>query len=129
MTPLLDCVEAGNGGLVAHFGYRNSTSSAGTIEVGLANMFAPAPENRGQPTTFEAGTHAMCSGAVRRLPRVAPRGQVRDGVGVVSHAARRSIRIDKALDPENDPGRFDLLLNGEALAIGVGHGGTTHTST
>ena len=38
-----------------------------------------------------------------------------------------SIRIDKALKPETDAGRFDLLLNGQARATHVGNGGTTNT--
>ena len=58
MTPIVECVED-QGGLVGHFGYRNAESSAVTIEVGRGNMFAPEPANRGQPITFEPGTHAV----------------------------------------------------------------------
>jgi uncharacterized repeat protein (TIGR01451 family) len=53
------------------------------------------------------------------------------GTSVTASEASRhcqaSIRIDKALDPTNDPGRFDLLLDGRALATAVGDGGTTGT--
>src|SRR5262249_34940247 len=42
-----------------------------------------------------------------------------------------SIRIDKVVtpNPDTDPGRFDLLLNGRVGARGVGNGGTTNALT
>jgi hypothetical protein len=40
----------------AVFGYENGNSDAETIPVGDANNFAPAPEDRGQPTVFTPGT-------------------------------------------------------------------------
>jgi uncharacterized repeat protein (TIGR01451 family) len=127
VTPLLECVEDRPNGLVAHYGYRNSESSAVTIEVGRGNMFAPAPENRGQPTVFQPGTHGIqpvepFSGSLAW--NLAGRAAV---ASAQSPRCQASIRIDKALKPESDPGRFDLLLDGQALATRVGNGGTTYT--
>ena len=89
-------------------------------------MFDPTPENRGQPRTFTPGTHGIppvpFSGSLQW--RLAGR------VAVATSASARcqaSIRIDKALKPETDAGRFDLLLNGQARATHVGNGGTTNT--
>jgi uncharacterized repeat protein (TIGR01451 family) len=127
VVPTLECVESRQDGLYAHFGYRNSESAPVTITVGLMNEFAPAPENRGQPIMFEPGTHAD----ILALPFSGELQWRLAGNSVVaSTSAARcqgSIRIDKALDPETDPGRFDLLLDGQPLATGVGQGGTTGT--
>jgi uncharacterized repeat protein (TIGR01451 family) len=127
VTPTLECVESRQDGLYGHFGYRSTESAAVEIEIGLVNEFDPAPENRGQPITFEPGTHAD-------ILTVPFSGQLEwrlAGKAVVASASSpecpASIRIDKALEPETDPGRFDLLLDGQALAAGVGQGGTTGT--
>ena len=127
VTPTLECVEdRPNSGLFAHFGYDNAETSAVTIKVGRGNMFAPEPANRGQPITFEPGTHGITpvpfSGSLTW--RLAGRSRTASSA---SRACEASIRIDKTLTPESDPGRFDLLLNGEELAADVGNGGTTYT--
>ncbi|HTH05140.1 MAG TPA: DUF11 domain-containing protein, partial [Ilumatobacteraceae bacterium] len=126
VTPTLECVEARESGLVGHFGYRSTESGDVTIEIGLVNMFAPAPENRGQPKTFKPGTHGISpvpfSGSLQW--RLAGKSVTASSA---SPRCQASIRIDKALKPENDSGRFDLLLNGQALATHVGNGGTTNT--
>ena len=127
VTPTVECVEDRPNGFVAHFGYRNSESSAVSIEVGNGNMFAPAPENRGQPSVFQPGTHGIepvepFSGSLTW--NLAGRSATASSASVRCQA---SIRIDKALKPENDAGRFDLRLNGAVLATRVGNGGTTDT--
>ena len=125
VTPFLECVEATNPGFVAHFGYRSGERAPVTLEVGAANMFAPGDENRGQPITFDPGTHndvvpVPFSGSL----------QWRLSINSVTASAdsRRcggSIRIDKALDPTTDPGLFDLLLDGEPRKTGAGNSGST----
>jgi uncharacterized repeat protein (TIGR01451 family) len=126
VTPTVECVEDRPNGLFAHFGYRNSESSAVTIAVGRGNMFAPAPANRGQPITFEPGTHGITPVPFSGLLewRLAGRSVTASSASPPCDA---SIRIDKTLTPENDPGRFDLLLDGQVLATRVGNGGTTNT--
>jgi uncharacterized repeat protein (TIGR01451 family) len=41
----------------ATFGYENEDTETNTIPVGDLNKFVPAPENRGQPTSFDHGNH------------------------------------------------------------------------
>ncbi len=125
VTPTLECVEDRPNGLFAHFGYRNSETSAVTIEIGRGNLFAPGPANRGQPITFEPGTHGITP-----VPFSGSLDWLLAGRSVTASSAsprcEASIRIDKTLTPESDPGRFDLLLNGQVLATHVGNGGSTN---
>ena len=127
VTPLLACVEATNTGLVAHFGYRSGERNPVTIHVGPANMFTPGDANRNQPITFEPGTH-------NDVVAVPFDGSLEWRLSLNSVTASEgsprcggSIRIDKALDPIDDPGRFDLLLDGQVRKAGVGNSGTTGT--
>ncbi|HEX4962858.1 MAG TPA: SdrD B-like domain-containing protein, partial [Thermoanaerobaculia bacterium] len=56
VNPIFECVASnGNGTYTAYFGYLNPNSSSVTIPIGSANMFSPAPADRGQPTTFSPG--------------------------------------------------------------------------
>ena len=126
VTPRLECVEDRSDGLYAHFGYRNSENGDVTIDIGLVNRFAPAPENRGQPKTFEPGTHGILPVPFAGSLQWRLAGNV-VAASAASSRCQASIRIDKALKPENDAGRFDLLLNGAVLATHVGNGGTTNT--
>jgi uncharacterized repeat protein (TIGR01451 family) len=50
------CVTNHGGTYDAVFGYTNDNVAQQIIPLGLSNTFAPAPGNRGQPTTFEPGT-------------------------------------------------------------------------
>jgi uncharacterized repeat protein (TIGR01451 family) len=129
VTPTLECVESRPDGLYAHFGYVNAESSAVEIEVGLVNSFVPSPENRGQPVTFEPGTH----NDVPVQPFAGTLEWRLAGNSVIASAESRrcqaSIRIDKVLTPTTDPGKFDLLLDNDVLAPAVGNGGTTQTQT
>jgi hypothetical protein len=50
------CVTNHAGTYEAVFGYSNDNRAEQIIPLGLSNTFAPAPSNRGQPTTFEPGT-------------------------------------------------------------------------
>jgi hypothetical protein len=55
VTPIAECVDVLPGGqLLAHFGYRNDGPFDVIIPL-AENFFAPAPSNRGQPTTFSKG--------------------------------------------------------------------------
>jgi uncharacterized repeat protein (TIGR01451 family) len=125
VRPLLECVEAGPTGLVAHFGYANRETSAVNIGVGRANMFLPGDANRSQPTAFAPGTHrdvfaVEFSGRLEWF--LAGRSAI---ASADSERCQGSIEIVKALEPENDPGHFDLLLNGVVRAEAVGNRGTT----
>jgi uncharacterized repeat protein (TIGR01451 family) len=49
------CVTNQGSTYSATFGYENEDTKTATIAVGPANRFLPAPDDRGQPTTFQAG--------------------------------------------------------------------------
>src|ERR1700674_537407 len=55
--PIVECVSPTSNGYTAVFGYNNQTSSTQTLPIGSLNNFLPTPQNRGQPTTFNAGRH------------------------------------------------------------------------
>jgi uncharacterized repeat protein (TIGR01451 family) len=129
ITPLVECVEATEDRFLAHFGYDNPNST--TVEPPSSqNFFAPAPPNRGQPTAF-------ASGRVEDAFQVdwdggALRWSLTGNDLTVSRGSRRcqgSITVVKRLVPADDPGRFDLELDGEVAggAAAVGDGDTTGT--
>jgi uncharacterized repeat protein (TIGR01451 family) len=51
----VNCVSNQGSTYSATFGYENEDTETATIQVGADNRFSPAPENRGQPTTFRTG--------------------------------------------------------------------------
>ena len=57
-SPILECVfhDTGTGQYNSLWGYSNNGSTT-TIAVGCNNKFSPTPQNRGQPTSIQAGTH------------------------------------------------------------------------
>ncbi len=59
LSPVLNCVYVkGNGDYVAKFGYVNNTGSTITKAIGAQNGFTPAPQDRGQGTSFATGIHS-----------------------------------------------------------------------
>jgi hypothetical protein len=56
--PILECVfhDTGTGQYNSLWGYSNNGSTT-TISIGANNKFSPNPQNRGQPTSIQAGTH------------------------------------------------------------------------
>lgn len=56
ITPIVECTVQRGGANHSVFGYRN-TGAKSTISVGDRNQFTPGTPDRGQPTTFESGTH------------------------------------------------------------------------
>ncbi|MDX1995470.1 MAG: choice-of-anchor A family protein, partial [bacterium] len=56
VSPILECVVPNNTtGFTAYFGYNNPNAYSVTIAVGTNNRFSPAPQDRGQPSTFAPG--------------------------------------------------------------------------
>jgi uncharacterized repeat protein (TIGR01451 family) len=51
----VSCVTNQGSTYAATFGYSNEDTETNTVPIGDANRFFPAPEGRGQPTTFEPG--------------------------------------------------------------------------
>src|SRR5262249_25068662 len=55
--PVFECVEESGDKFIAHFGYENASKNTIVLLVGPGNRFSPAPDNRGQLTSFDAGAH------------------------------------------------------------------------
>jgi uncharacterized repeat protein (TIGR01451 family) len=136
VVPTLRCVEqVDGGGLLAHFGYTNPADTSATILYGDQNYVRQVPGgdrlSLGQPQEFAPGAHLD----VLQVPFGADVGVewVLDGGTAVankdSKECQASITIVKSLDPDTDPGKFNLEINGEVRGTGgaVGNGGTTGT--
>ncbi len=55
LTPIVECSAARSGSTRTLYGYQN-TGGPMVLDVGPNNSFSPGPANRGQPTSFDAGT-------------------------------------------------------------------------
>lgn len=116
LVPIVGCVsQIGNGQYRAHFGYRNPNASAIEVAVGQANGFAPDPVNRGQPQVFQPGQQ-------NDVFEVVFGGEATTWtLGTQSASASSSstpcpglLRVDKLIEPEDDPGQFQLQIDAGA---------------
>jgi hypothetical protein len=58
VTPTIGCYWANpDGSFTFSVGYVNSSATTVTYPVGSLNYVTPAPQDRGQPTVFQPGTH------------------------------------------------------------------------
>jgi uncharacterized repeat protein (TIGR01451 family) len=130
LTPLLECVEALDGGqFLAHYGYANPNPT--TVEPQAdENRFSPDPPDRGQPTAFASGRVADAfqvpwSGSALTWRLTGNELTVSEG----SRRCQGSITVVKRLVPADDPGRFNLKIDGRTAggAAAVGDGETTGT--
>jgi hypothetical protein len=126
VVPTVECVLYKNGSPdEAVWGYRNENDFAVFLPVGQSNSFAPDPANRNQPTTFEPGAS---SGVVTTAfgGAAAVTWTLAGQTATASSASPRctaTIELRKVTAPANDPGVFNLTLNGQVLATG-GNGTT-----
>jgi hypothetical protein len=121
VVPLLECVLFRSGTPdQAFWGYRNDNAFAVTLPVGPGNDFAPSPQDRGQPTVFEPGTWAE----EFATPFNGAGSLTWTLMGQTVTASSNSspctgiILLRKVTAPTNDPGVFNLLLNGQVVASG-----------
>lgn len=72
VIPLLDCVnfDPDTQQVTARFGYANPNATATAIPVGVDNFFSPPPSDRGQPTSFQPGTHPSAFSATFQLDQI-----------------------------------------------------------
>jgi hypothetical protein len=58
VQPFVSCYwQNPDGSITVAVGYTNSSASTLTYPIGALNHVTPAPQDRGQPTVFLAGTH------------------------------------------------------------------------
>jgi Domain of unknown function DUF11 len=128
LIPILRCVEATNGGLLAHFGFENPNTT--TIEPPASeNFFSPDPADRGQPTSFGTSqgdvVQVNLNGGAVTWHLTGNQATATAG----SPRCSGSITVNKQLLPTDDPGVFSLMIDGKVHggAFEVGNGGTTGT--
>jgi hypothetical protein len=127
LTPILECVVfRGGTPVTADWGYSNPNAFPVTVPLGATNGFAPAPVNRGQPIVFQPGRlvgafQTPFSGTAS-LTWTLGNKTVTAGVG--STACTATVELRKVTVPANDPGLFNLQVNGQLWAVG-GNGTTT----
>lgn len=119
LTPVLDCVLFKDGQQdVAYWGYANTSGEVVRLDVGAKNMFAPAPEDRSQPTRFETGANH----GVFQTPFDGTLAWTLSGTTVTasarSPACTPTIELRKVTVPADDPGVFRLRINHTVVATG-----------
>ena len=96
------------------------------IPIGGANHFTPTPAYRNQPDAFQAGSYAgvfqTAFGAESALTWTLSGHSVTANSS--SPRCTGTVEVQKVVVPASDPGRFNLLINGQQLANG-GDGTTT----
>jgi hypothetical protein len=127
VTPELECVVFRSGiPETAVWGYSNPESFPVTIKVGPMNRFSPAPEFRGQPTEFQPGRlvgvfQTSFSGTGSLAWTLGNKTVTADGSSTHCTA---TLELRKVTVPADDPGLFNLQINGQLWAVG-GNGTTT----
>jgi uncharacterized repeat protein (TIGR01451 family) len=129
VRPVLECVVFNEGEPdLAVWGYQNDNHYPMQIPIGSENGFAPTPQNRGQPETFEEGRLVGVFETPFEAGAAASLVWTLSGETVTASGESRrctaSVELRKVVEPASDPGVFNLLINGEVLATG-GNGTTT----
>jgi len=131
LVPVLECVVFRGGAPdSAVWGYRNDNDSAVVLPIGTANSFEPGLADRGQPELFEpdrwvGSFQTQFAGAASLTWTLAGQSATASST---SQRCTSVIELRKVVAPANDPGVFNLLLNGHVLATG-GNGTTAGPHT
>jgi uncharacterized repeat protein (TIGR01451 family) len=121
VSPMLECVAFANGApSVAYWGYRNDNDFPVTIPIGDTNKFTPGAQDRGQPTEFEPGrligvVATSFGGAAALIWHLD--GATASASSGSTHCTA-TVELRKVTVPANDPGVFNLLIQGKVLATG-----------
>ena len=127
LSPVLECVVFRSGApSAAVWGYSNPNSFPVTVPVGATNGFAPAPANRGQPLVFQPGRQV---GVIQTPFADATTltwtvGKKTITASSSSNRCTATLELRKVTVPANDPGFFNLQVDGQTWAVG-GNGTTT----
>ena len=127
VKPVLECVVFRGGAPDrADWGYQNDNGFAVTIPIGADNQFTPGQDDRGQPDVFQPGRvvglfQTPFGGNSTLTWKLAGQTVTADRS---SPRCTATIELRKATVPADDPGTFNLLLNGRVVATG-GNGTTT----
>src|SRR4029079_16897103 len=121
ISPVLECVVFRNGAPnLAVWGYSNPNSFPVAIPIGVANSFAPEPANRGQPVVFQpdrlVGAFQTPFKGTKSIAWTLGKKTVTADSG--SGRCTATLELRKVTVPADDPGRFNLLINGQRWASG-----------
>jgi Domain of unknown function DUF11/Prealbumin-like fold domain len=143
VAPVLECVVfRGAVPDVAVWGYSNPAAFPVTLPFGSSNGFTPVPLIRGQPSVFDPGRlvgafQTPFAGGATLTWRL---GNKTVTASSASSRCTASLELRKVTVPANDPGVFNLLINGAtvitgpngtttgALTVGVGEGTVRETA-
>jgi len=127
VSPVLECVLFADGQPdVAYWGYDNTNGHEVTIPIGDNNKFTPGDANQGQPTRFENGRlvgafHTPFDSSKKLVWTLSGKTATAGGD---SKACNPTVELRKVTIPGDDPGRFQLRINGAIVAEG-GNGTTS----
>ena len=127
LEPILECVVFRGGAPdTAVWGYSNPNAFPVSVDAGPTNGFTPAPIIRGQPTIFVPGRlvgafQSPFSGAALLTWTLGRKTVTASGS---SARCTATLELRKVTVPADDPGLFNLQVNGQLWAIG-GNGTTT----
>ena len=127
LSPVLECVVfQGGAPSVAVWGYTNPNSFPVTVPIGATNGFSPAPQNRGQPLVFQPGglVGAFQTPFAGASTLAWTLGKTTVTADSSSTRCTATLELRKVSVPANDPGFFNLQVNGQTWAVG-GNGTTT----
>ena len=129
VEPFLECVLFKDGSPdVAYWGYVNRGTEPVTIRAGTrGNRFSPAPADRGQPDVFESGRKTGVFDTAFEAgsdPLVWTLAGKTASASSSSTACNPTVELRKVTVPADDPGVFQLRINGAIVATG-GNGTTS----
>ena len=126
IQPMLECVVFQSGvPSAAVWGYSNPNSFPVTIPIGTTNGFAPGPLDRKQPQVFQPGR--LVGAFQTPFAGASLVWTVGTKTATASSSSTRctaTLELRKESVPANDPGFFNLQVNGQTWAVG-GNGTTT----
>lgn len=128
LSPVLECVAFNDSGIdVATWGYRNRGDEPAVVKVGPQNRFSPGDADRGQPTVFEPGRYVGVFQTAFEASSETLTWTLTGRSAAASADSPRctaTVELRKVVIPADDPGSFELRLNGTVVATG-GNGTTT----
>ena len=143
VVPMLECVAFRHGAPdVAVWGYSNPADFPVTITPGSGNGFSPDPVLRGQPSEFQAGRQigAFQTPFGNTATLSWKLGSKTVTASSTSNRCTATLELKKVTVPANDPGVFNLQINGSTiitgpngtttgpLTVGIGEGTVSETA-
>ena len=143
VVPMLECVAFRHGAPdVAVWGYSNPADFPVTITPGSGNGFSPDPVLRGQPSEFQPGRQigAFQTPFGNTATLSWKLGNKTVTASSTSSRCTATLELKKVTVPANDPGVFNLQVNGSTiitgpngtttgpLTVGIGEGTVSETA-